>query len=74
MQSFGDRLGGAHRYAFATLLVFAATAARFWADDLIHTQAFPTYFFAVLVTTAVAGAGPAMLATLLSAIAGAFFF
>jgi PAS domain S-box-containing protein len=74
MQSFGDRLGGAHRYAFATLLVFAATAARFWADDLIHTQAFPTYFFAVLVTTAVAGAGPAILATLLSAIAGAFFF
>lgn len=72
--SFGDKVDVLRRYAFAVLLVFAATAARFLADGLIHNQAFPSYFFAVLATAAVAGARPAIVATLLSAAAGSFFF
>jgi PAS domain S-box-containing protein len=74
IQSIADKVGGAHRYALAALLVFAATAARFSAEGLIPNQPFPSYFFAVLVTAAVAGAAPTALATMLSAIVGSYFF
>jgi PAS domain S-box-containing protein len=74
IRSFGDRAAGAWRYALAVLLVFAATAVRYWADGVLHSQPFPTYFLAVLLTVAVAGAGPAVLATVLSAVAAAYFF
>lgn len=74
IRSFGGRAAGAWRYALALLLVSAATAVRYWADGILHSQPFPTYFIAVLCTVAVAGAGPAAFASVLSAAAAAFFF
>lgn len=73
IQSLGDGTRKWRGYALAVVLVFVATVLRFWLDDLLLHQPFPTYFFAVL-GAALAGAGPAVLATVLSVIPATFLF
>lgn len=62
------------RYLIALLAVLAAIALRFALAGLVRDQPFVTFFFAVLLVSVVAGAGPAILTTLLSAAAGVYFF
>lgn len=61
-------------YALAVLLVATATAVRYWLDNLLHAQPFPTYFMAVLLAAAVDGAASALCVTMLSALAATYFF
>ncbi len=58
----------------ALLAVAAAAGLRFWLHDLLRGQPFVTFFLAVVLVAFVAGPGAALLATLLSAAAGVFFF
>ncbi len=60
-------------YAFALLVVVIATGIRLWLSELFISQPFITYFPATLLVAVVAGAGPALFATVLSDL-GAFYF
>jgi signal transduction histidine kinase/ActR/RegA family two-component response regulator len=62
------------RYLFALLAVLAAAALRFRLDGVVHNQPFVTFIFAVLLVAAFAGSGPAVVATILSSVAGVYFF
>jgi PAS domain S-box-containing protein len=62
------------RYLFALFAVLAALAIRFWLNNAVHGQPFVSFFFAVLLVAALAGAGPAFFATILSSALGVYFF
>jgi PAS domain S-box-containing protein len=61
-------------YAFAVIAVGVATALRFWLSGVLGPQLFPTFFLAVLLVAVIAGSGPVLLTTFLSALSAVYFF
>jgi PAS domain S-box-containing protein len=62
------------RYGFALLAVVVATALRFWLVRYGPLPLFITYYPAVLLVALLAGGGPAIVATLLAALAADYWF
>ncbi len=62
------------RYVVALFAVLSALALRFWLEGVVRGQPFVVFFFAVLLVAAFAGAGPALVATVLSAALGVYYF
>jgi signal transduction histidine kinase len=57
-----------HRYAFSVAVVALAIYLRLFLNGALGDRPFATFFFAVLLAAVVAGPGPAIVATLLSAL------
>lgn len=57
-----------HRYAFSVAAVALAAVARIMLSEHLPGRPFATFFLAVLTTAVIAGAGPAILATLLASL------
>lgn len=74
VQTPGGKLSDGSRYAFALMVAVIATAVRYWLEGPLHFQPFPTYFLGILLVAAVAGAGPAVMTTLLSGVAATLLF
>jgi PAS domain S-box-containing protein len=64
------------RYAFAVMVVALATVLRWWLDRYFGTNmaTFLTWYPAVLLVASIAGGGPGVLATILSAIVADYWF
>lgn len=62
------------RYGGAVLAVLLATALRLWFSGVLGEHPFIPFFFAVLLVIAFAGAGPGVVATMLSAAIAAYAF
>ena len=62
------------RYAFAVVAILLATGLRFWLLRFGPLPLFLTFYPAVLLVALLAGGGPAILATLLAALAADYWF
>jgi len=63
-----------YRYGVAALAVAAAIIVRFWLSEFLASQPFATFFLATLLVVVIAGPGPGLAATFLSAGSAVYFF